>query len=162
MRASGIAEFCLKLDQSVAEAERLCAAHTLVDEPVALKILPLTADMRERSESVISKKKTPSAKAAPKASQKRIWGIDSLLEVVKNFPPNEQGLDIIRHLLNQKLTEKPVTVEHRDVLVRALTGSAIGAMSVEKFLKQVEHEVQDFADGPWCDLRPQANQRERG
>lgn len=162
LRASGIPEFGESLVRSIAEAERICATRTILDEPPALKTLPLTADMRDRSEGVISRKKAPSAKAAPKPSNKSSDPIGALLEAVKNFPPNEQGLVTIRHLVNQISREKSLTVEHRDVIVRALTGSEPGAMRVERFLKQVEHEVQDFAGGPWCDLRQQSTQCERG
>lgn len=158
LQASGISVFAERLDLSMADAERNCAGRTILEEPVALKTLPLTADMRERSDSAGGKKKTQSTKAAGKASQKPSDVINSLLAAVKNFPPNEQGLDTIRHLLNQMLKEKAITVEHRDVLIRALTGSEVGDLRVGKFLTQVEHEIQDFADGPWCDLRQQANQ----
>ena len=153
IRASGIPDFGESLVQSIAKAEEICAARTILDEPIALKTLPLTADMQDQSESAVSKKKTPSAKTTTKASGKASDKISALLEAVKNSPPNEQGLDTIRHLVNQFSRDKSFTVEHRDVLVRALTGSELGAMRVENFLKQVEHEVQDFAGGPWCDLR---------
>lgn len=153
MRESGMPDFGESLVRSIAEAEKTCAARAILDEPATLNTLPLTADMREPSEGLVSRKKTPSTKAASKATKRPNNPISTLLEAVKNSPPNEQGLDTIRHLVNHFSRDKSLTVEHRDVLVRAMTGSEPGAMRVENFFRQVEHEVQDFAGGPWCDLR---------
>lgn len=158
LQESGVPAFIAQLDKSVAAAELICADRTILEEPEALKTLPLTADMREQPEIATPKKKATASKPSAKAPKKQPVRDNALLEAVKNFPTNEQGLDTIRHLLNQMFKEKALTVEHRDVLVRALTGSGVGETRVEKFLKQVKHEVQDFADGPWCDLRQQTNQ----
>jgi hypothetical protein len=154
MQSSGLPVFMANLDQSITEAERICASRDRLEQPEALEILPLTADMREQSENA-AKKKTPTAKsAAPaKLSRKQSGRMAALLEAVKNFSSNDQGLDTIRHHLSQVQRNKSLTVEHRDVLIRVLTVSAVGETRVEKLLKQVEHEIQDFADGPWCDLR---------
>lgn len=158
MQSSGLPVLLERLKVSTGHAEKLCAARTILDEPAGLEILPLTADMRTRPEAALSKKKAASPKTTGKNSPKRTAAIGALLEAVKNFPPNGQGLTTIRHHFNQMLKEKALTAEHRDVLVRALSGSEVGDLQVEKFLKQVQHEVQDFADGPWCDLRQQTNQ----
>jgi predicted nuclease with RNAse H fold len=154
LQSSGVPIFIRYLGQSIAEAEKLCAARDHLDEPESLEPLPLTAAMREPSESAIRKKKSTASKAATlaKVAPKSAKSV-ALLEAVKNFTPNDQGLDTIRHLFSQVSKDKSLAVEHRDVLVRALTVSEVGETRVEKFLKQVEHEIQDFADGPWCDLR---------
>ena len=154
LQSSGMPVFIRHLQQSIAQAQKLCAARDRLDDPEPLDVLPLTADMRERVEPIVKKKKaTPKPAAQGKVSQKASGRVDALLEAVKNSPSNEQGLDTIRLHLSQLAKEKSLDVEHRDVLVRALTANEVGAMRVEKFLKQVEHEIQDFADGPWCDLR---------
>lgn len=158
LKASGLPVFVDHLEDSIVTAEEICSGRAILDEPEALETLPLTADMREKSEQTFPKEKAPSPKASTRVSRKQIGLIDTLLEAVKNFPPNGQGLDTIRHLLTQVSKGNAFTVEHRDVLIRALTVSVVGDMRVERFLKQVEHEVRDFAGGPWCDLRQHADQ----
>lgn len=155
LQTSGIPTFNQHLRRSIAAAANLCAARDRLDEPEALEVLPLTADMREPADNATRKKKSVTPKPTPpaKVSQKVNGRLGALLESVKNFPPNDQGLDTIRHHLSQMAKDKVIGSEHRDVLIRALTESKVGEMRVERFLKQVEHEIQDFADGPWCDLR---------
>ncbi len=56
LRESGIPDFGESLVRSIAKAERLCADRAILDEPIALKTLPLTADMRDPLESAALKK----------------------------------------------------------------------------------------------------------
>jgi hypothetical protein len=154
VQSSGMPVFIKHLQQSIAQAQQFCAARDRLDDPEPLDVLPLTADMREPVEPPVKKKKsTPKPVAQGKISQTASGRVDALLQAVKNSTSNEQGLDTIRHHLSQLSKDKSLAVEHREVLKRVLMASEVGAMRVEKFLKQVDHEIQDFADGPWCDLR---------
>lgn len=154
LQASGVPAFTETLRDSVIEAAKKCAARPSITEPAALKILPLTKEMLEPAEVPQKKANKSSPKAqSTKASRKIKAQPFALLDAAKNFPRNEHGLDIIRHLMTQLTKDKTIGVEHRTVLARALTVGDAGDLVMERLMKQVENEIQDFADGPWCDLR---------
>lgn len=154
LQASGLPAFTEKLHASVIAAARNCAARPNQSEPASLKILPLTKEMQEPPASPQDKAKTTRQKAqSSKTPRKTKDRPLSVLEAANNFPRNGQGLDIIRHLVTQFTKDKSIGVEHRTVLVRALTVGEAGDLVMERLMKQVENEIQDFADGPWCDLR---------
>jgi hypothetical protein len=138
----------------VIAAARNCAARPNQVEPAVLKILPLTKEMQEPPASPQGKAKTPRPKTqSAKTSRKTKDQPSAVLKTAKNFPRNGQGLDTIRHLVTQLTKDKTIGVEHRAVLVRALTVGEAGDLVMERLMTQVENEIQDFADGSWCDLR---------
>lgn len=154
LQASGLPVFADQLDRSIQLVEAECSSRPRISEPEELKPLPLTPAMRKDHGKSGTKKKSPAPKSAPAArTPAKEGGLSAnILQVVQNFPSNGQGLDTISHLLNQVSKDKTITVEHRDVLVRALTVGVVGEMVIGRILTQVQNEIQDFADGPWRDL----------
>jgi len=162
LRGSGLPALLEQISQSVARIEAAGADRPKLQEPPTITPLALTPEMIDRSGGEAPRKTKVASKAAskpaPKATPaKRAAGkagapISNLRERVKKTPPNDQGLDTIRLLFNELDADKVLAAEHRDVLVRALFVPAVGGLRPERLLKQVEQELEDFADGPWCEL----------
>jgi hypothetical protein len=151
---SGVEPLLDRISLSVSDAETLCAARPKQKEPGETVQQPFSTKSRKAPEKTPAKKqeKQPKIVSAGETTARLVSELLTLRSEVKDFSRNEHILATISHLFSQLNNDNTLTAEHRDVLARALTVRDGNTKDPARYLKQVEHEVEDFADGPWCEL----------
>jgi hypothetical protein len=151
---SGIPILMEQLLLAVATAETMCEARPRLKVPAESVNPPNATKTRKKADASPPKRAVdqPKIAAAPAKHAPVVSLVSTLRAAAKDFAINEQELATIGHLFSQVTADKTLTAEHRDVLARALTVRAEFAPNLARVLTQVEHEIEDFADGPWCDI----------
>lgn len=145
--ASGIVPLLETIGRSVSAAQSLCDARPKLEEPGILVL-------RKKADKAPAKRtaKQPKVATTGRVPAQVVSVLATLGAGATDFSRNEHISATISHLLNQVVQDKGLSAEHREVLIQALTVGAEFTSNIARVLKQVEHEVEDFADGPWCEL----------
>jgi hypothetical protein len=151
---SGVEPLLDRISLSVSDSETLCAARPKLNQP-GEKVNQAIATKGRKSPDKIrveKQEKQPKIVSAGETTAKLVSDLMTLRSEVKDFSRNEHILATISHHFSQLTNDNTLTAEHRDVLARALTVRDGNTKDPARYLKQVEDEVEDFADGPWCEL----------
>lgn len=153
-RDSGLPALLDQIDHSMSVAEAAWLARPRLKEPQAQDPAPPAAKSKKRPPKEQPKDTLVLSEVVndPPNTAEVVSIISTLRAAVKDFPTNNQELDTIGHLSNVVAKDTSLSAEHRDVLSRVLTISGESQGDLSRVLMQVENEIEDFAEGPWCDL----------
>jgi GTPase SAR1 family protein len=151
---SGFPALLQQLDSSMSAAEATWLSRPRPKEPAVPDQAPPATKSKKKQPRAQQEGTLVLARVAQdmESTAQVVSIISTLRAAVKDFPTNNQELDTIGHLSNAVTLDTSLGAEHRDVLCRVLTISGETQGSLSRVLMQVENEIEDFAEGPWCDL----------